>query len=206
MYSSYSNNDLTRSTVPSYILSDYKIYLELPSRVAKIRPHKGSGIHKLDDNSKQFLRYTQLSHIPITCGNHHGHPAHATPQLSRRPLSPQRHGLRPTNHSLHGHPLIIQASTDNLSSRDHYAAGFMIGKVTLHTWSSAIDLEIPGPPLAMQKTSKLSSNYDVHGNNINWRWERDRALTSDIHLVDYTSGGVLARFENASFSVKRQGT
>ncbi|KAF3401267.1 hypothetical protein DPV78_005975 [Talaromyces pinophilus] len=87
-----------------------------------------------------------------------------------------------------------------------YAAGFMIGKVTLHTWSSAIDLEIPGPPLAMQKTSKLSSNYDVHGNNINWRWERDKALTSDIRLVDYTAGGLLARFENASFSVKKQGT
>lgn len=84
--------------------------------------------------------------------------------------------------------------------------GFIIGQVSFHHFSSGIDLDRPGPPLAMRKTSKMSSNYEVHGNSINWRWERARALTSNIRLVDNFGGGVLARFENASFSVKKQGT
>lgn len=86
------------------------------------------------------------------------------------------------------------------------SGGFIIGQVSFHHFSSAIELDGPGPPLAMRKTSKMSSNYEVHANGINWRWERDKALTSNIRLVDNFGGGVLARFENASFSVKKQGT
>lgn len=89
-----------------------------------------------------------------------------------------------------------------------YGRGFIIAQVSFHHFSSAINLDVPAPvpPLAMRKTSKLSSNYEVHGRDINWRWERDGAMTSNIRLVDCVGGGVLARFENASFSTKKQGT
>ncbi|KAJ5370418.1 uncharacterized protein N7496_006510 [Penicillium cataractarum] len=86
------------------------------------------------------------------------------------------------------------------------SGGFIIGQVSFHHFSSAIELDVPQAPLSMQKTSKMSSNYEIHGKDLSWRWERDRALTSNIRLVDNLGGGVLARFENASFSVKKQGT
>ncbi|EED14862.1 hypothetical protein TSTA_043360 [Talaromyces stipitatus ATCC 10500] len=135
-------------------------------------------------------------------------PPRAASLLPRRPLPPQRHRLRQANQT-------VLYTVHRASSKPHltifraptpHAGGFIIGKVSPHTFSSAIDLDIPGPPLVMQKPSKLTSNYEVYGNNINWRWERDGALTSNIRLVDRMGGGVLARFENATFSVTKQGT
>lgn len=58
----------------------------------------------------------------------------------------------------------------------------------------------------MKKKGMLSSGYSVSGDGIRWRWERDGALTSNLKLVDEVGGrGVLATFENASWSVKKQG-
>lgn len=82
----------------------------------------------------------------------------------------------------------------------------MVGQVSFHHFSSAIDLNMVDGPVTMKKQGMLSSTYNVSGEGIRWKWERDGALTSNLKLVDEMGGrGVLATFENASWSVKKQG-
>lgn len=82
----------------------------------------------------------------------------------------------------------------------------MVGQVSFHHFSSDIDLNMVGGEVTMKKKGMLSSTYHVSGDGIRWRWERDGALTSNLKLVDEMGGkGVLATFENASWSVKKQG-
>lgn len=97
------------------------------------------------------------------------------------------------------HLTICRAPTRNSPER-------MVGQVSFHHFSSDIDLNMVEVPVTMKKKGMLSSGYSVSGDGIRWRWERDGALTSNLKLVDEVGGrGVLATFENASWSVKKQG-
>lgn len=81
----------------------------------------------------------------------------------------------------------------------------LVGQVSFHHFKSDIDLNVPGNPLSMKKVGLLSSDFEVHGAGIAWKWERDGALTSNLKLTA-ADGSCLAKFDNASWSRSKQGT
>ncbi|KAJ6442171.1 BSD domain-containing protein C22A12.14c [Purpureocillium lavendulum] len=85
----------------------------------------------------------------------------------------------------------------------------MVGQVSFHHFKSDIDVRMPlNPGASMRKTGWISSAYEVtspaQGGEL-WTWERDGAMTSNLKLVD-GRGAILATFDNASWSRKKQGT
>ncbi|KAJ3481409.1 hypothetical protein NLG97_g7827 [Lecanicillium saksenae] len=81
----------------------------------------------------------------------------------------------------------------------------MVGQISFHHFKSDVDLNVPGNPLSMKKAGFLSSDFEVHGDGIAWKWERDGAMTSNIKLTA-ADGSCLAKFDNASWSRSKQGT
>ncbi|KAK5991757.1 hypothetical protein PT974_07791 [Cladobotryum mycophilum] len=86
----------------------------------------------------------------------------------------------------------------------------VVGKVSFHRVSSAIDVDVPDKNLSMKKAGWPSSSYRVTGPDLAWKWEQDGIVTSSLRLVDERRGAgngkVLARFEFASWSRKKQGS
>ncbi|GJN72109.1 hypothetical protein PLIIFM63780_005554 [Purpureocillium lilacinum] len=85
----------------------------------------------------------------------------------------------------------------------------MVGQVSFHHFKSDIDVHMPlNPGAAMRKTGWTSSACEVTSpaqDGAVWTWKRDGAMTSNLKLVD-ARGTVLATFDNASWSLKKQGT
>ncbi|UNI22499.1 hypothetical protein JDV02_008384 [Purpureocillium takamizusanense] len=101
------------------------------------------------------------------------------------------------------HQTICRAAT-------HDKPETMVGQVSFHHFKSDIDVRMPlNPGVAMRKTGWTSSAYEVTSPGAQegaaWTWKRDGAMTSNLKLVD-ARGAVLAAFDNASWSLKKQGT
>ncbi|KAH8692958.1 hypothetical protein BGW36DRAFT_385595 [Talaromyces proteolyticus] len=82
----------------------------------------------------------------------------------------------------------------------------LIGTASFHHFSSGIDVEMANVDIGMKKEGLVSNTYSFSaGHQGRWQWQRDGALTSNLKLVD-SRGYIIARFNNASWSVKKQGT
>jgi hypothetical protein len=75
-------------------------------------------------------------------------------------------------------------------------------------FTSSVYSFLPGAAAAAVEQGGRYGGYDGDGGR--WRWERDGALTSNLKLIVNPTGhngnGVIARFENASWSLKKQGS
>lgn len=87
--------------------------------------------------------------------------------------------------------------------RNHPAV--MVGTYRFPSFSSDIDISVPGEPMAMERKGMWSDKHIVQSKRFRWQWEKDRAFSRDLNLVDQ-SGAVLAQFDNAAYSMSTAGT
>lgn len=93
------------------------------------------------------------------------------------------------------------------TSSNGLESAFLIGTASFHHFSSKIDVEVANVDIGMKKEGLVSSTYSFYAGPQGdcWKWQRDGALTSNLKLVD-SRGCTIARFNNASWSIKKQGT
>jgi hypothetical protein len=85
-------------------------------------------------------------------------------------------------------------------------SALFIGTASFHHFKSDINVEVANVDIGMKKKGFMSNTYSFSaGPQGRWKWERDGALTSNLKLVD-SHGYTIARFNNASWSVTKQGT
>lgn len=82
----------------------------------------------------------------------------------------------------------------------------LIGVASFEHFGSDIDVVMGNISVGMKKEGLLSSTYSFSAGQLGrWEWKRDGALTSNLKLIDH-NGATIAHFENASWSLKKQGS
>lgn len=83
----------------------------------------------------------------------------------------------------------------------------LIGTASFHKMSSDIELTVHGNAQTIKRHGVFSRPYAMQsfatGAQLQWKTE---GLTSDLKLTDVQTGTVLGKFNNASFSLKKQGS
>lgn len=95
------------------------------------------------------------------------------------------------------HLTLCEASMKGESDR-------FIGQISYHHFKSKIDMHYARSPINMEKAGFMSSDFQVNGPGIQWAWERDGAMTSNLELVD-EHGSVMAQFESSTWSKDKLG-
>ena len=87
------------------------------------------------------------------------------------------------------------------------STGVVIGSITFHSFSSAIDIQVHGKELPLKKASVFTSAYQFRSNASGGRfaWKRDGVFSGGDLKCTNDKDQTIAFFESISFAVKQDG-